>query len=179
MLPKLEIVAFKAIRGHDGQGFNATLAIDGVKACLVDDDGWGGNFTYTWLSKDPAENKRNEAKLRAVARDAFINDPENADKNPDDPKSYLFSYDDTVIAGLCDAFETIKAVRRKAKKQTLVKLPSDPKGSYGVWNTPFSPAVKAGVLKSHPTAIFLNEAPESDWMKIIQSGTNERLRIKL
>lgn len=46
------VKGFKTFRGHDGDGFNANLYYQGKKVCEVDDDAWGGGYSYHWLSKD-------------------------------------------------------------------------------------------------------------------------------
>ena len=43
---KAEIKNYKRFAGHDGQGFEATLYLDGKKAAVISDDGWGGEWNW-------------------------------------------------------------------------------------------------------------------------------------
>ena len=168
-MPKLEIVAYKKVRGHDGQGFNATLAIDGVKACHVDDDGWGGGFAYTWLSKDEKVNKANQDKLREAAKEAFLKEARNKGKDPNDPKNHVGEYDDIVVGELVDDFAQLKKLRDLCKKKTVAVLPSDKAGQYGTFNVPFSPQLKAQLEKKYAGIRFFNEHLEDGkWRELLQ-----------
>ncbi len=60
---KLELRAIKRMQGRDGEAFNATLYVDGVKAAYVHNDGNGGCNSYDWLSHDT--RKRVEALATA------------------------------------------------------------------------------------------------------------------
>ena len=43
---KAEIKNYKRFAGHDGQGFEATLYLDGKRAAVISDDGWGGEWNW-------------------------------------------------------------------------------------------------------------------------------------
>ena len=43
---KVELKNYKRFSGHDGQGFETTLYIDGKKVAIISDDGWGGEWNW-------------------------------------------------------------------------------------------------------------------------------------
>ena len=47
---EFKIKNFKSFRGMEGIGFNATLFVDGQKACEIDDAAQGGEYDYNWVS---------------------------------------------------------------------------------------------------------------------------------
>ena len=49
---KVEIKGAKEFHGHDGQGFDASLYVNGTRTAIVSDDGWGGEWMYDVLHKE-------------------------------------------------------------------------------------------------------------------------------
>ena len=53
---KVEVKNYKPFHGHDGQGFDCTVYINGKRTAIVSDDGWGGPLN--WL---PVGDYKSEA----------------------------------------------------------------------------------------------------------------------
>ena len=157
---KLEIKNYKAVRGHDGQGFNVTLYIDGTKAAFVDDDGYGGGFNYTWFNQN----------LR-TAFEQYVKTlpPTKCEGFPDG----LEMDADIVIGDLVNKIETEKLLEKERKRlvkkcatNTVYVLSND--GKYYTINRPFTPQERERIMMNRPTAKFLNEHLEDgDWVKLL------------
>lgn len=112
------ITACKAVRGHDGQGFNATLSLGGKKVAHVDDDGWGGGFTFTWFDKAA------EAEFKKLVL-----------AQPGVDGKHLDLDLDVYVDDLVQAFEHQKWMKRAAKTATIYARPNpkyNPKDEYTV-----------------------------------------------
>lgn len=53
--PNLEVKGIVSFRGMEGQGFNATLFVDGVKTAFVIDEANGGDYIYEVANKQKFE----------------------------------------------------------------------------------------------------------------------------
>lgn len=64
------VIAVKAIRGHDGQGYSCTLTRNGKRVAYVLDDGWGGGLQIDWLdhNQKPVEFKFRDHKDEIATR---------------------------------------------------------------------------------------------------------------
>lgn len=60
--PRVKLINVKTFEGHDGQGLNADIQINGVKCIHVHDGAYGGEMEYTVLSNDEI-TKANIKKL--------------------------------------------------------------------------------------------------------------------
>lgn len=165
-MTKFEIKQAKRIRGHDGQGFNATLYIDDVKACFVDDDGWGGGFVFTFLSKDIDANKAMEAKL-----DEFVLE-QYKKENPNKTPKYMDLERDSIVGDLVEDFLQLKTMRARCAKFICFVQPKHAKGAYMtqkiMTNTPLL-AQRARIIQEFPDAVFLNDHLEDGkWKSLIK-----------
>jgi hypothetical protein len=152
-VPAVELSAYKRIRGHDGQGFNATLSVDGRKAAHVDDDGWGGPLSFTWLDQSLEEPFR-----RWVASLPLWDC--NGEMVPHN--------EDTAVGLLVDRKETETAIRKGCKTKTLVVVPGAEPGSYLEFKAPISDAVRQQVLGKYPGARFLNDhLDDGEWRQLM------------
>ena len=144
---KLEIKGYKRVRGHDGQGFNATLYVDGKKAAFVDDDGWGGGYQYQWFDQD--------ARLAFAAHVASL-PPEKSEYFPEGLKPDA----DIVIGDLIDRVEDEKEHKRMVKlcaTACLFTIKGQRAGAYYVTKVPYNDVSRASILKRHPDAEFIND----------------------
>ena len=150
-IEEYKITKFKAVRGHDGQGFNATLSRNGKAVCLVDDDGWGGGYTYEWLDRKdgtkeyPAVNYAGESFQRRMTAE------EHAFNEAFKGMQYRFQYDnslqnhseDTIIGTLIEEYD----LNKKAQKKTLFKVDGEPGWRY--ITAPYSPKVEAFLVQKY------------------------------
>ena len=89
----------KAIRGHDGNGFEATIYWEKKKIGHVFDDGWGGPLQYTWdIGTD--DQWRNLAKKYDDSEYGGI---------------------DILIGDLISEYETMKAARAAMKRSKTMR----------------------------------------------------------
>lgn len=51
----VQIKNYKRFAGHDGQGFDASLYIDGVRSAIISDNGWGGGWEWNILQPEKVE----------------------------------------------------------------------------------------------------------------------------
>lgn len=49
---KVEVKNVKKFHGHDGNGFDASLYVNGTRIAIVSDDGWGGEYMYDILDQE-------------------------------------------------------------------------------------------------------------------------------
>ena len=61
---KVELKNLKLHQGHDGQGLNADIFINGIKCMHVYDGAYGGEFEYTDYSRLP--NAKNVEKIKQL-----------------------------------------------------------------------------------------------------------------
>lgn len=163
---KIEAKNIKTFRGREGEGFNATLYFDGVRACLVDNDAGGGQFRYEWLS-----GKQNEEKaLQALTKVEFLkaHKDETEETLKVKGESHWLDWMDVVVETIVmDAFELAK-LRRAAAKYTLYWYPGMKTGQYAIKKIPFTPAIKAKLMAEKPDAKVLNENLDNgEWKNIL------------
>lgn len=66
-----EVKGFRAINGHDGQGWEANLYHNGKKIAEAFDDGWGGEVEIRWMSKRSDNGKVVRQRIEAL-RDVHV-----------------------------------------------------------------------------------------------------------
>lgn len=97
------ILKYRKVRGHDGQGFEATLGMNGKKVAYIFDDGWGGEFQYDWTDK----------AAEAIWTAAVV-----ARLKPGE--TYVIGESDVMLDELIDAFEDARWIARELKKGMVV-----------------------------------------------------------
>ena len=145
---QLEVSGVKTFRGREGEGFNAWLHVNGVKACFVMDEATGGEYHFEWDPKYPDLEKQFYAYVDTL--------PEKHDVELN------FTYKpnaDIVVADLVNEFMNGKRFRRLCKTQTLFRVTGDPSGEYRVIKMAWGEKVKAYLDKKYPGKIseILNE----------------------
>lgn len=157
-MPNFEIKKLKSFTGREGYGFNADLYMDGKKVAFVIDEASGGCYHWNYENREIEKTFCDYVKtLPNVPSEHFPNG--------------LKMDEDSFISELVAKAEAAKKVKRDCAKKTCVKLPKNPEGGYSIFNTPFSPTVREGILKQHPDAKFLNEIfPDGDWYEVLMSG---------
>jgi len=115
-MPRFELKKYHKNMGHEGEGFNCELWMDGALAAHVIDEGGGGPPLYQWASREMAQKVLDHVKTlpekvypAAHGMEAF--------SRPADQESFIW---DLVAAHLED-----KRTRRAAKTKLLFKLKSD------------------------------------------------------
>ena len=170
---KIEAKNIKTFRGREGEGFNATLYFDGVRACLVDNDAGGGQFRYEWLSGKQNEEKALQARTKVEFLKAHKDETEETLKVKGE--SHWLDWMDVVVATIVMDTVELASLRRKAAKNALYITPGMKSGMYMVCKTPFSPAVKEEILKRKPDAKFLNENLDNGEWKTMLGITDSEL----
>ena len=119
--PKFEIKKYHKNMGHEGEGFNVELWVDGVLTAYVIDEGCGGCPLYQWVDFD---------KMKVVQESIAAHPPKVYPKYGSD-EEFSVKYDqDTFINDLVDEFLVARTFKRKCKKKTCYKLKSQKAGSY-------------------------------------------------
>ena len=148
-IAEYKITKFRTFRGHDGQGFNATLSHNGKPVALVDDDGYGGGLAFDWL--DHKNGREDYTVLDHMGETVThrMTAEEYAFFEAYKDLTYVFEYNnsvnrhsaDTIIGALIEEYELSK----KAKKKTLYKL----KGQEGWYsaNIPYDSRVEQYLVK--------------------------------
>ncbi len=73
---KVQIKGYKRFHGHDGQGFDASIYIDGKRTAIVSDDGWGGGYQFHALNAE-TQVQLDELEKAVKALPAKHYEPEN------------------------------------------------------------------------------------------------------
>ena len=140
---KFEIKNFKAVRGHDGQGFQCTLYVDGVRTAFIFDDGWGGGYQYDVVSQPHMKKMEDHIKtLPAVESYGMMLNIDN----------------DIFVGELIDEHETKKQISKWCKTQTLFRLPGDEEGSWRTISHPYCQKVKDHIVKKYGKVEIANES---------------------
>lgn len=134
----------KTFRGNEGTGFNATLYRDNKKVALVDDDAWGGCYSWDWLDYDQPKvevtfkNHKGEDYTIKVTPEhaAYIEFLKAQGKDGE------FEFEDSYAGELVNKFLEMRDYKRWCKKQTVFRLKGDKPGE---WRT-------LGLLFSDPRA---------------------------
>lgn len=129
---------FKAIKGHDGQGFTATLYVDDKRSALLFDDGWGGGYQWTAAATDIA--------VLQVEHDMEIWCKKNKGKNAE-----------CYIGQMIDELEL-----RKEFKKTMKKMAIAHEGSLWTFKQEYNPKYIPQLQKTYPGCIVLNALSEED-----------------
>ena len=152
------VVKVKFFRGHDGDGFNATLLCNGKAVATVDDDGWGGGLSFNWIGVRP-----NEVGDDQKAFDAMI------DALPLDMTSDLFPDGfkldgDCFVEPLVTRFDNVRRMKRKLKSTVMFAKPEGGVYNYSKCKPTYENIKWVG--KKHPNCTILNELPEEEAYKL-------------
>jgi hypothetical protein len=122
----LEVRKVKTFRGHDGQGFNAELWLDGKKVADVFDAAYGGCFEYTW--DDRSAEAKIEAHVKTLPKETATFGTKKVTITPDM---------DTLVSSLIDKWEEAKQLRRWCTNKIVFRLKGEKEGVYttvkGIW----------------------------------------------
>ena len=110
MTSKYSVSKFKAINGHDGRGYEATLCFNGKPVAHIFDDGRGGDIDCDWIAGD--HKKQNDA-LTDATKQWFENHEEDYD--PD----LSWCCVEMFIGHLCDEFVAQQWIRKKGLKHIM------------------------------------------------------------
>jgi hypothetical protein len=133
---KFEIKNFKAVRGHDGQGFQCSLYVDGARAAYVFDDGWGGDYQFS--EENPRLMKLYDQHVLAQPQYDIGHGFGPTDHNRD-----------TILGGLIDKHEAKKQLKKWCKNETLFRITGDEEGSWRTIGYPFCQKVKDLLVKKY------------------------------
>jgi hypothetical protein len=139
------IKGVQTFKGREGMGgFNLTLYRNGKRVSEVINSDNGGCHSYYWFANKHAE----EAALREQAQIAFPQE--------------TFEVEDRFIWQLLEDWENNKRFKRICKKEILVRLDGDEKGTYRKVNMSYSANNIAGLRKTFeekgmPIVEVLNE----------------------
>jgi len=127
---KFEIVTCRNIRGHDGQGFNATMTADGKKVAFIDDDGYGGGYQYT-----PIDSKGKPVMGRLEQQPWFAEFQKQATEYS---KGDSIGALEIFAAKLIEDFDIVKGIFKDSKKYLVYAIDDQKSGEYfkGTPNTP-------------------------------------------
>ena len=150
-IKEYKITKFRTFRGHDGEGFNATLSRNGKPVALVDDDAYGGNLAFEWLDNKNGREEHTILDYTGKTVTRRMSAEEHAFYEAYKDMTYVFEYDnsvnqhsaDTIIGALIEEYELAK----KAKKKTLYKL-VDQAGWYSI-NVPYDARVENHLVKKY------------------------------
>ena len=147
---RFTIKSCRAVRGHDGQGFEAKLARDGKLVAHIFDDGWGGEYQWEWVDKG-AEADWNALVARSP-RIAGIKEGETMEED-----------DDGLLSKMLDNFENARRLKRLQRTGTVVEVPNpkykggpfDPEDEafyYHFKGRPIDEKLRALIAAKYPTA---------------------------
>jgi len=128
------MIELKGVKTHSDMSqettcFTASIYMKGKRVGVVSNQGCGGCNEYRWL--DQAAGRKIEAWSETVET------------------AYDFEKLDQIIDDKMNDAEEKKQLRRWCKKQTLFTLKGDGAGSFRTIDHPFTPEVKAFLVRKH------------------------------
>lgn len=153
---KITIKNLKTIRGEEGYAFNCTLYVDGVKAALVTNGGYGGCSEYNWSVGPDKSFYGGDFSKKVYAYVASL--PPVETTMGGEPFSYKRELDG-LIEDAINEQEVIKQYKRWCKKdqQTVWRTPDMKEGDWKVVSRAFTAEYAAEIRAKHPGAVFANE----------------------
>jgi len=144
---KVEIKNYKRFNGHDGQGFEATLYIDGIRACLISDDGWGGEWNWDILPKGDKVTIEFWEKCKALPQIKF--------EYGDGEFSMLDMCPEIWIED-----NLLQIADQKVQCRGKVLIMEDGKFyTMGKWDAKFAELIETMIHVRHPNAQLINGKP--------------------
>lgn len=146
----------KFFRARNGEGFNATLLCNGKPVAEVDDEGNGGCLRWLWLASvnddyEQALEDRELFKLHVAASSTETFEPEDA-----------------FLHQLVEDFQLAKDITRWTKKGLAFVTGKELRTTKAGFNTD---AHRAAITAKYPNAIFLNNLPLADAVKLVKEKT--------
>ena len=144
---KVQIKAYKEFHGHDGNGYEASIWVDGKRTAIVVEDGWGGGLQF-----HPLDHDRYEAlKAKVESLPPYIWDDKFAELAGEETPMDLELY-------LGDLIEF--AANAKNRKVTT----KSPDGTFYTWDgSPYKKAnhekIQAQITKVNDGHIVVNRQP--------------------
>jgi hypothetical protein len=169
------VLKARAVRGHDGNGFEATLAENGKAVATVFDDGWGGSLQFTWADRQlpyveveiigyqdkPMTIKCSPAEARLQAHVRALPPIEN--DLFDDGESHPMRQDlDSFVSTLVEDELETRRIRALLKRRTVVLVGKAVYELSGAPLTELPLRTRAELAMKHPGAepVVLNALPE-------------------
>ncbi len=148
--PDFTVKGLKTWQTDDGGGYQGDLLYKGKKVAYFHQGGYGGEIEVRY------ENKEAE---KAVTAYCETQDKIKSELIKGKEIEWDFS-DEWLIPAVLERTELLKTVKRHCRKKTLAIKPEHKTGNWVEWKTPFSPEIKAKIIKERPeyaTAVFANE----------------------
>lgn len=143
--PALQLKAVKTFRGMEGEGFNATLYIDGIKTAFVIDSAQGGCYDYEIFNKEKFEEFKKF--VESLPSETVTEIAGTKLKEPFESKPDM----DSVICDLLSELEREKTKKKMDKlMQTciLVGVPGGESFKYYKFKKPLASVPKEVLLKN-------------------------------
>jgi len=155
----------KTFRGHDGDGFNATLYRDGKKIALVDDDARGGEFRYEWLDRDADKvditvkgyNGKDFTRKGTPEEKMFSDLAHSQTFQMNGMKEPMTKNMDIVVDELINAHLEEKQLKRWCRTKTVVRLKGAKKGSYATYASKYDERMKQFLATKEDIEEVINE----------------------
>jgi hypothetical protein len=139
-MTKFEIKSFRSQRGHEGPGFYCVLWVDGVKAAEAIDQGDGGMLHWHWFDRE-AERKFKEYVASQPEREMGLEFGL--------PSMMKKPTADDVLVELVGELEVRKALKRKCRTQTLIRLKGDKPEEYRAIKVAYTSAVAEEIRRKY------------------------------
>jgi hypothetical protein len=117
-MPRFELKKYHKNMGHEGEGFNCELWMDGTLVAHVIDEGGGGAPMFHWATREMASKVLDH--IKTLPEKVYPADPKHgieAFSHPADQESFIWDLVEAHLEG--------KRVRRAAKTKLLFTLKSD------------------------------------------------------
>lgn len=142
---KVEAKGYKKFHGHDGQGFEVSIYVDGKRTARIFDDGWGGEWQYTIF---------NQELLDALTEKVTALDPHVYEYNDED-EAKSFTVDMSLDIWLDEHVIPLAEFRSARKVFTR-----DEQGKFFEWDVTYKKAYRENLIKklakSRPTHQMIN-----------------------
>lgn len=144
---KWSVKGVKFMKGHDADSMSCSLYHKKKRVVTVWDDSWGGEFMFTWLKN----KKELEKKFDDFAESLFV-------KSEHFEKGMTYNAD-IVVDELVNDFELQKQYKNMCRNKTSFQLDGDGKDQFWTMKTPFTPKIKAYLVKKYgkKLTLILNE----------------------
>ena len=137
---KITLKGIKTFTGMEGEGFSATLYVDGKKAGDVFDDARGGEMTY---------RVPDSVFERLLAHAAKVKDDDDESDSKLSPETMAKLKLDCLMAGLVDDIMEERQIKRWCSKSTVFLLKGDEEGRYRTIKAKYEPKVAKHVREKY------------------------------
>lgn len=146
--PDFKVNGLKTWDTSDGGGYQGNLMYKGKKVAYFHQGGFGGEIEVRYESRESEKIVAEYCNSRGKVKSEYNEDLE-------------FDFDDQwLVPEVVDRAELLSRIKRNCKKKTLIVMPDHKVGEWLEWRAPFSPEVKANILKQNPEyekGVFANE----------------------